>query len=40
VVNLRFVVERKRILAGLDSVSLITDDNMLTEWHPRPERWE
>lgn len=40
VVNLRFVVERTRILAALDSVSLITDDNMLTEWHPRPERWE
>ena len=40
VVNLRFVVERKTILAGLDNVSLVTDDNMLTEWYPRPERWQ
>jgi spermidine synthase len=40
VVNLRLVVDRERILAGLDSVHLVTDDNMLTEWHPRPERWQ
>ncbi len=40
VVNLRFVVERETILPGLENVGLVTDDNMLTEWYPRPERWQ
>jgi spermidine synthase len=40
VVNLSFVVDRATLLPGLDTVRLITDDNMLTEWHPTPERWQ
>ncbi len=34
------VVDRERVLRVSGFARIVTDDNMETEWHPSPERWQ
>jgi hypothetical protein len=33
------IEDRSSVLQRLAAVPLVTDDNMLTEWYPSPDRW-